>query len=253
MHILPGVDDGPAGISEAVSMCHQAGKEGCDVLVATPHQFHPFWQNSDSKKLQELRDHLQLMVGSKPKILLGAEIRVGTTLLDDLNNLETSGLIALAGSRYLLIELDREGIGPHPEELIHELVVSGWQPIVAHPEFIDGLAQNHTQMSALQDLGATFQVTAASITGDFGRRPQRDVTQMIDAGLIDFVASDAHGAQWRPPGLHHAFSLIESRWGEEAAYALTLHNPRAVIENRSLPSAGALPESAVNKAPKLVH
>ncbi|MEE8368448.1 MAG: CpsB/CapC family capsule biosynthesis tyrosine phosphatase [Thermoanaerobaculia bacterium] len=256
-HVLPGIDDGPIELTEAVEMCRLAGETGCEILVATPHQFHPFWQNADRKALEALRDKLQQEVGSAPQILLGAEIRVGATLLGDLADRASSGALSLAGSSYVLIEFDREGIGPNPETVIHELAVSGWRPIVAHPEFIANLAQNLSLMRSLQEQGALFQVTAACVAGQLGRRPQREVAAMIDAGLVDFVASDAHGTQWRPPGLQEAFTMIESRWGEAAAGRLTTANPLAVIENRPFLSEDVAADSSVaaprQPGPRLVH
>ena len=139
-HLLPGIDDGPTEMSEAAEMCRRAYESGCEVLVATPHQFHHYWQNTDREELETLKNELQETVGSKPRILLGAEIRVGATLLDDLADPARSGILPLAGSKYLLLELDREGIGPPPEALIHELVVERWQP---SPErMLRGRAEN---------------------------------------------------------------------------------------------------------------
>ncbi len=40
-HVLPGVDDGPDGLGDALAMCRLAASDGCTVLVATPHQRHP--------------------------------------------------------------------------------------------------------------------------------------------------------------------------------------------------------------------
>jgi len=85
--------------------------------------------------------------------------------------------------------------------------------------------------------GALTQITAMSLTGDFGRRPQNDAVALLEAGLVHFVASDSHGVRRRPPGLRRAFRTIADRWGEEAARRLTTDNPRAVIEDRPLPEA----------------
>jgi protein-tyrosine phosphatase len=74
-----------------------------------------------------------------------------------------------------------------------------------------------------------------SVTGDFGRRPQADTWALLEAGLVHFLASDAHNTRRRPPGLRRAYDLIASRWGEPAARRLAAENPRAVVEDRPLP------------------
>jgi protein-tyrosine phosphatase len=77
------------------------------------------------------------------------------------------------------------------------------------------------------------------VTGDFGRRAWEAATELIDSGLVHFVASDAHGRLQRPPGLSRARSEISRRWGERSARHLTEDNPRAVLEHREIavPSA----------------
>jgi protein-tyrosine phosphatase len=95
-------------------------------------------------------------------------------------------------------------------------------------------------------LGAAAQVTAMSLTGDFGRRPQQDAWSLLDAGLVHFVASDSHGVSFRPPGLRRAFDLIAARRGPELAERLLIRNPGAVLADRplALGSAGPTRDSA---------
>ena len=47
-------------------------------------------------------------------------------------------ILPLAGTRYLLLEADRQLPGPDPIELVHELKIRGWRPVFArdHPNLI---------------------------------------------------------------------------------------------------------------------
>src|SRR5262249_56778295 len=133
------------------------------------------------------------------EILAGAEIHVDPetleeveALADDLAPEAGTGIVPLAGSRYLLLEF---GAGEAPDaaaDLVHELAVAGWRPILAHPEHIPWMAEDLAIVERLVVLGALCQVTAMSITGDFGRRAQGDVLRLIEAGLAHLVASDSH-------------------------------------------------------------
>jgi protein-tyrosine phosphatase len=137
-------------------------------------------------------------------------------------------------SGYLLLELDRWGGPDEAVHLVHEVTVAGWRPILAHPEMIPWLDLD--LLAHLVALGATSQVTAMSVTGDFCRRPMQDSLRMIEAGLVHFVASDAHDTRRRPPGLRRACLMIAGRWGDDLARRLAVDNPRAVIEDRPLPA-----------------
>jgi len=234
-HILPGVDDGAQSLEEAAAMCRLAARDGCEAMVATPHQRRGEWWNADREGLAALADELQDAVGSGFRVYLGGEVHVDSEILAEVEKLPGGGILPLAGSRYLLLELDSLGTPKGTIHLVHELVVAGWRPILAHPEFIPWLAPDPELVARLVALGATTQVTAMSVTGDFGRRPQSDCFALLDAGLVHFVASDSHGVRRRPPGLKRAYGLIAGRWGEDVARRLVADNPRAVVTDRPLP------------------
>jgi protein-tyrosine phosphatase len=234
-HILPGIDDGARDFDEAVLMCRLAAEDGCEAMIATPHQRTLHWWNDDREHLAQLAAELQRRVGSTLRVLLGGEVRVDRELLAEVELLPAGGIQPLAGSRYLLLELDRYGLGPDPEPIVHELVVADWWPILAHPEHYPWLMADLPRARRLVELGAVYQITAASLIGRSGRGPEQACRRLLDDGGVAFLASDAHGVSRRPPGLAEARRLLTQGWGEEVARALTRDNALAVIENRPLP------------------
>jgi protein-tyrosine phosphatase len=236
-HILPGIDDGAKSLEEAVEMCRMAAAEGCRAMIATPHQRRGTWWNGDRESIVGLARDLQAALGPELRVLVGGEVHVDSELLAEVERLPGGGILTLAGSRYLLIEFDTQGRAGEAIHLIHELVVAGWRPIVAHPEFIPWLSGDLDLVKRLVALGALVQVTAMSVTGDFGRGPMAETHTLIEEGLVHFVASDCHGVQRRPPGLRRAYRTIAGRWGAEVAKRLTSDNPRAVVQNRPLSPA----------------
>lgn len=248
-HVLPGIDDGAEDLETAVRMCRMAAADGCRAMIATPHQRHVAWANGDRRRLEILRESVQSALGPELGIYLGAEIRVDSRLLADLDPASPAEVTPLAGSSYLLIEFPRDAAGEAAEELIHELCVAGWRPIVAHPEFIPFLADDLDRMLALSELGALFQITAASLEADFGAVARRQAHRMVDRGLIQFIASDCHSDTWRPPGLSRARELVRREWGEAAAEALTSSHPAAILAD--LPLADAAAARSVDSAPAI--
>ena len=89
-------------------------------------------------------------------------------------------------------------------------------------------------LAGLVERGALLQLTAMSVTGEFGRRAQACCSFLLDEDLAHFVASDAHDPVNRPPVLSDAFRAIADGWGEARARRLTGDNPRAVLEGRPL-------------------
>ena len=233
-HLLPGVDDGAADLRESLAMCRMAAQDGCTAMVATPHLRHEQWWNTDRQRLEELWLRLRDAARDDLTVFLGGEIAVNSQSCQELEMLPGGDLLPLAGSRYLLLEFHPKGMGPDPEDLIHEVTVEGWRPIIAHPERIAWLARDLGYLRALVDQGAAAQLTAMSVTGDMGRVAYDAATRMLDAGLVHFIASDAHDVRIRRPGLGKAYQRISETRGEALARQLFIVNPTAVVENRPL-------------------
>jgi protein-tyrosine phosphatase len=240
LHLLPGVDDGAGTLEQAVEMAAIAAADGCRTLIVTPHQRRDEWENSDPR---HLADRLAVVAARLPRqgneivprLLLGGEVRVDSDLLGDLARPGHSGVQPLAGSRYLLLEFEPYGVGPDPVEIVSELLAEGWWPIVAHPEVVPYFWESEDDLLArLVEAGALFQVTAMSITGEFGKETRARVWELLRAGCVQFVASDSHRPDWRPPGLARARQAVAAELGAGLAEELTVTNPLAVVEDRPI-------------------
>ncbi|MEM1176813.1 MAG: CpsB/CapC family capsule biosynthesis tyrosine phosphatase [Acidobacteriota bacterium] len=237
-HILPGVDDGSSDLNESIAMCRIAAADGATTLVATPHLRHSRYWNDDRSALEASYRELCGALGKEGlelEVLLGGEITVGSESVAEIDALPGGQLLTLCGSKYLLLELDWQGLGPDPLELVYEVDVLGWRPIIAHPERVSWLSEDLELASAMQENGATFQLTSMSLTGRFGSQIKERSERWLDAGLVHFVSSDAHDVKHRPPGLAAARALVAERCGDEVAEALFVGNPRCVVDDRPLP------------------
>jgi protein-tyrosine phosphatase len=240
-HVLPGVDDGARDLEQALAMCRQAVADGTTTLIATPHVRHASYWNGEARELRTRYDVLRIALAQQEVPLdlrLGGEIAMNSDSVDELLAQRKPGraqtLHTLAGSRWALLEFDFSGLGPDPLETVHEVLVAGYAPIVAHPERFRWLAGDERLQAALIGHGAAFQLTAMSITGEIGRFAQDAAQRMLERGWVRFVASDCHDVRLRPAGLARARAAVAKSWGAAAAQALFIDNPRAVIEDRLL-------------------
>lgn len=237
-HILPGIDDGAEDLEESVKICDLAANLGYQEMIATPHQRHPTWWNTEKVKLEVQLGRLQKKIGDRLRLHLGAEIRVGKGFMKDLETIESSGLLSLAGSNYLLLEFERRNLTVDPVDIVQQVRSAGWRPIVAHPELISAIRDDFGLAVSLVEAGALMQLTATSVTGEFGLEAKEFSYTLLDARMTHFIASDCHGHRRRPPGLKPAMTKIKARWDAEYAEKLAIDNPRAVIENRPVEPLG---------------
>jgi protein-tyrosine phosphatase len=229
-HCLPGVDDGPRDMVEAVELCRLAHSEGIETIVATPHVLRGRWQNTSREHLVrlagELRDHL----GDSPRLLLGSEYFFAHDMADVVARGDS--VIPLAESKYVLVEFAANAIPPLVEQPFYRLQLAGWTPIIAHPERNIVLQSKPELLAALVNGGARTQITAGSFVGAFGREAEKAARAWLRAGLVHVIASDAHNTTKRPPRVAQAWPVVRELAGDAVAEALFRGNPRAVIENR---------------------
>ncbi len=226
-HLLPGLDDGPRTLDDALALARALVADGVGTVAATPHRTARFATPLGElmRRLDDLRD--QLEVQQVPlEVLSGSEVAVDALL--DMPEFEVQAL-RLGGSGPLLVELPQREVGGDPTWPIHDLLARGVPVLLAHPERIPFLQANPEAMRALVDAGAHGQVTSGSFLGRYGRTAQETAVRMLDDGLIDVIASDAHHAELRPPELASARDWLAQHRPSVPFDDLAVHTPAVLI------------------------
>ena len=213
-------------------MCRMAADEGIETIVATPHVLRGRWRTAPPAELEARIAMLREKVGNTPRLLLGSEYFFAHDVAEVLK--AGNAIVPLAGSRYVLMELAANNVPPLLEQPLYRMQLEGWIPIIAHPERNVVFQNKPELLASLIAVGVKFQVTAGSLTGDFGAEAQRAAERWVKAGMIHFVATDAHNVGKRPPRMRAAMPALRSLAGDDVAEALVRKNPAAVIENRAL-------------------
>lgn len=231
-HLLVGVDDGPRNIDGMIELLKQAKEQGIEGVIVTPHHLHPRYQNKFpkvEKLLKELSENpevKELGIDLYP----GQEIRITDDVLTDIDNKDIQGLYH---SKYLLIELPSDHVPTFTTRLIYEIQNKGFIPIIVHPERNKAIAKDINLLFELINIGALSQITASSLTGDFGRNVQKISIEMIEHRLIHFIASDAHHAEKRPFGFDKLFTTPKIKHLKSNIEDL-LTNNEGIINNENI-------------------
>jgi len=230
-HILPAIDDGSPDMETTMKMLGIAAQDGIGHIVATPH-----FRHGEKPSFQDIRENLRKVQdeaarqGSPVKLYSGADVRLTYELFEALSR---EDLPSINNSRYFLLELP-DLIPPHLDDFIFESKIKGYIPIITHPERNYSLLSAFEKADALRESGALFQLTAMSITGDFGKNIKKFSLHLLKEGHVDFVASDAHSINRRTPVLTRAYSEVTDILNEDEAKKMFIENPGAVLENREL-------------------
>jgi protein-tyrosine phosphatase len=208
-----------------------AERDGVTTIVATPHVLRDPWLNEDAKSRSQMVAKLNSLLGGHPTILSGCEYYFSGDALELWERGEEGPLTGLNGSDYLLIEFPASRIPEHAESVIYEMAVAGVKPIIAHPERNLVFATQPDKLRRFVEIGALTQVTAGSITGDFGRGPYAAALDFYRRGLIHIVASDAHSIRKRPPMMSRARNVVRKTWGHDAEHVLFEAVQRTIVAN----------------------
>jgi len=233
-HCLPGIDDGPATMGEAVALCRMLVDDGIATAIATPHQLGRYDLRNSGTKIRQVVEALSTEL-LKERIPLevhpGADVRVDERIP---NLLDQGEVLTLAdGDQYLLLELPHELV-VDPRPLLETLSWRGVQTIISHPERHQVLQQSPHLLRAWLADGAVFQVTASSLTGSFGPGARDTAWSMIRHGLVSLVATDAHGSEYRRPHLSAAFGAISKAVGPDIARRLCITNPQRILDGEPI-------------------
>ena len=190
-HLLPGIDDGALTIEDTTALINDLEEIGFKKFITTPHIMGDVWKNNSVQINEKLDDTIsQLKIPEIDKHLrVAAEYMIDAEFRELFKN-ET--LLTLKDN-YVLVEISYLNPPIQLYDILFELQVAGYQPILAHPErynFYHNSSLN--EYIKLKKSGCLFQINMLSATGYYGQRVAKIADLLIDHGLIDFVGSDVH-------------------------------------------------------------
>jgi protein-tyrosine phosphatase len=230
-HILRGIDDGARSLEDSLEIARAAVADGITVIAGTPH-VRDDWPTDAGVmeyRVAELNDELG-RAGIPLEVRRGGEIAVewlGRLTIDELRRFGLGG-----NPRYLLVETPYYGWPLGLADSLFWLRAQGITPVLAHPERNAEVQAHPDRLAQLVEGGVLVQVTAASLDGRVGKRPQECARRLIEAEMVHLLASDAHHASIREVGLSSAVKSVGNELGEWLTYDL----PAAILSDRPLPA-----------------
>jgi protein-tyrosine phosphatase len=231
-HILPNVDDGPQSLAESVEMAKQAVEQGIKTIIATPHHRNEKYENHGLTIFRQVEEFNRVLRDENLdlSVLPGQETRIFGEMVEGLGSGE---ILPLDQGKYVFVELPSGHVPRYTSQLLFDIQLKGFVPIIVHPERNQEIVENPEVLYQLVKKGALTQVTASSVSGHFGKAIKKFSLQLIEANLVHFVASDAHNTSSRGFKMVEAFETIEKKFGNELVYMFR-ENCEFVVEGKSV-------------------
>jgi len=223
-------------LDEALAMARMAAADGIDTLVASSHITPGVYDNSPERIVAAAEAFgVRLKKEGIPlRIIPGADVRMTPELLDR----NGPCLRINRDTPYFLFEFPHDLVPPGSERLVEALLSKGWIPVITHPERNMELQRRPEKLEPFVKMGCLVQITAMSLTGEFGPRAQSVSERFMKEGRVHLIATDAHDTEKRPPILSRALRRAEALVGIEAARAMVLETPEKIVRGERVRREG---------------
>ena len=230
-HFLPGLDDGPETLAEALALARAAVADGITHSVLTPHVHLERYPNlRSSLELAVARFTAELAQANiELDVRAGAEARLCPELIEMVAADQVPFLGAVDGYRILLLEFPHQIIPLGSLRFVNSLLRLKIRPLIAHPERNKTIMAKPDKVREFTEAGCWLQLTAGSLAGRFGPQAEQTAFALIDAGWNCVAATDAHSLPNRPPFLSEARSALGQRYGESVAHNMVYEKPAQIL------------------------
>ena len=209
-HILPGLDDGPRTMEDAISMAQIAVADGITTIVATPHAFDGTYNVTPEQRDEVLAAFRQVLSEKKIplKVLPGSDCHLSEHLIE---NLRKSPAHTLNGTgKAFLVEWPFDLVPAGFDELVFQAEILDLEPILTHPERHHEVQKRPELIGPWVEKGVRIQVTAGSLLGHFGQSARQTAEKLLRSGWVHAIATDAHDPLGRPPKLCEAMAVAKA-------------------------------------------
>lgn len=250
-HIIYHIDDGSHDLEESLELIRQDVEQGAHAIIATPHYYvqYPTDPARIRAKLATIEEALGIGEQSAAQSTPGASeanasaldvhLYAGNEVLwfDSMTErLQSGEILTLADSHYTLIEFYPEESYQTILRAIRKVRNAGYRPIIAHAERFKAM-QEHG-LAEVRDLGAYVQLSTEplshkGLSGLFDRE-----TKFIQKALrnqeADFLGTDMHRTDRRPPVLRDAIDWIQKNLDADYADAVLQRNAQAILRDEEI-------------------
>ena len=189
-HLLPGIDDGSKSDANTLELVSALKDLRFDQLITTPHVMKNVWDNTFETITEKYEQtHLLLQNNQLPiPFSAAAEYLLDGSFID---LIQAEGLLTIKDN-YVLVEMSYINPPIQLYDILFDLQVAGYKPVLAHPERYMALHHDLEHYKKLKHAGCALQLNLLSTVGYYGEAVAETAKKLLKKGMIDYVSSDVH-------------------------------------------------------------
>ena len=190
-HLLHGIDDGSPDITTSLELIKGFQLLGYRKIITTPHVLWEIYPNTTETilaKQEELRREI-LNAGIDIEFQAAAEYFIDDHFAEQLKN--KIPLLPISGNM-VLVEFSMITAPMDLQEVLFEMQMQNYQPVLAHPERYTYLGRNKELFDQFKNAGCLFQLNLLSLSGYYGDSVLQLADYLVKKGLYDLAGTDLH-------------------------------------------------------------
>ncbi|CAL2088232.1 Protein-tyrosine-phosphatase [Tenacibaculum sp. 190524A02b] len=190
-HLLPGIDDGAKSIENSIELIEKMYSYGIKNFITTPHVLGDVYPNSSQlikEKETEVKKELLKRGMNDISFTAAAEYMMDEQFVE---RLKRDDILTLKDN-YVLVEMSYFNAPFNLYEILFDIQLKGYKPVLAHPERYNFYHNDFQQYYKLKKAGCVFQLNLLSLTEQYGKGVQKITQKLLSENLYDFVGTDTH-------------------------------------------------------------
>ncbi len=190
-HLLPGIDDGAKNLDNSIELIKKMYSYGIKNFITTPHVLGDVYPNSTELILSKaalVRKELKNIGLDDINFRAAAEYMMDEQFVE---RLKANDILTLKDN-YILVEMSYFSAPYNLFEVLFEIQLKGYKPVLAHPERYNFYHNDFQKYYQLKKAGCVFQLNLLSLTEQYGKGVQKTTQKLLKENLYDFVGTDTH-------------------------------------------------------------
>ena len=193
-HLVPGIDDGSQDMETTIELAKGFAALGYKKIITTPHVLWEMYPNTPAiitEGCSNVKEELRRQ---------GVELEMGAAAeyyMDDhfAELLKAKEPLLTLRDNLVLVEFSMITAPFDLKEVLFELQMQNYQPVIAHPERYIYLRHNKDLFDELKGDGCLFQVNLLSLTGHYGTSIQELAEYLVKKEYYDYAGTDMHSVR----------------------------------------------------------
>ena len=190
-HLIPGIDDGVPDVKSALQLIKGMVDLGYKKLITTPHIMWDMYKNTKEDILKGYETLQRAVEEEKIEVEI---IAAAEYFLDDYVKelLKKNEPLLTISQNMVLVEFSLAYEPMDLREILFEMQLQGYQPVIAHPERYIYPEKGRIFFEELKDSDYLFQLNILSLVGLYGKEPQKNAHWLVEKQFYDFAGTDIH-------------------------------------------------------------